>query len=195
MSKHAIAKIMMLLMALLLSACVPIQVPVTTEGETAPNPRVAEARRGAGPVISAEATIMEWPAEPGGEWTVLREGSNEWTCLPGPPYYPEGIGRPMCIDEVWLAFMKARMAGEEFAPFTTPGIGYMLDGGGGPSISDPYVTEPGPGEKWIKDAPPHLMLLIPGDLASYPLTPGPEPWTMFSDTSFAHLMVALPMPE
>jgi hypothetical protein len=167
--------------------------PVEADVENV-DPKIAEAMRAAGPVISAEATILDWPAELGGEWTVLREGSNGWTCLPDPPYYPEGIGHPIGMDEVWLAFMKARIAGEEFAPVTKPGIAYMLDGGGGPSISDPFVTEPGPDEEWIKDAPPHMMILSPGDLSGYPRTPGPEPWAMFPDTSFAHLMLAVPMP-
>ena len=94
---------------------------------------------------------------------------------------------------VLMAFLKARVAGEEFAPITRPGIAYMLDGGGGPSISDPFMTEPVDGDEWIKDTPPHLMVLSPGDLSNYPTKPGPEPWSMFPDTSFAHLMVTVPV--
>ena len=199
MSRLTIAITVLMLLALLSAACVPIQAPSgassteTSSAETL-DAKIAEAMRGAGPPISAEATIMDWPPEMGGEWTVLREGANGWTCLPGMPYYPEGIGRPMCIDEVWLDFMKARIAGEEFAPVTKPGVAYMLAGGGGPSIVDPFVTEPGPDEEWIIDAPPHMMILTPGDISGYSRTPGPQPWAMFPDTSFKHLMLAVPMP-
>ena len=153
-----------------------------------------EAMSAAGPAISAEATILDWSTEPGGEMVVLREGTNRWTCFPAMPYYPEGVGRPMCVDEIWLALMKARMAGEEFPPVTEPGIAYMLDGGGGPSISDPFALEPAPGGDWIKDAPPHIMILTPGDLSTFTQVPGNEPWAMFPDTSFAHLMVNIHMP-
>ncbi|MCB0088874.1 MAG: hypothetical protein KDE54_13245, partial [Caldilineaceae bacterium] len=61
-------------------------------------------------------------------------------------------------------------------------------------IVDPFVTEPGPDEEWIIDAPPHMMILTPGDLSGYSRTPGPQPWAMFPDTSFAHIMLAIPMP-
>lgn len=55
--------------------------------------------------------------------------------------------------------------------------------------------EPAPGDNWIKDAPPHIMILTPGDLSAYPAVPGNEPWNMFPDTSFAHLMINIHMPE
>jgi hypothetical protein len=137
---------------------------------------------------------MDWPTEPGGEMVVLREGSNRWTCFPADDAMPEDVGHPICMDDVWLTYMKAKLAQEELPQVTTPGIAYMLDGGGGPSISDPYATEPPPGQDWGKDGPPHMMVLTPGDLSAYGRTPGPEPWVMFPDTSFAHLMVAVPMP-
>ena len=62
MSQHLSAKIITLLLALSLNACVPIQAPAMTEGdppvgELSLNPKIAEAMRAVGPVISAEATI------------------------------------------------------------------------------------------------------------------------------------------
>ncbi len=89
--------------------------------------------------------------------------------------------------------MKVKLAGGELEPVTTPGTAYMLDGGGGSSATDPYATEPAPGQAWNKNAPPHMMILVPGDLSAYPTTPGLEPWVMFAGTTFQHLMVAVPV--
>jgi len=50
--------------------------------------KIADALR-AGPVfITENATLLDWPSAPGGEYRVLRKGSNEWTCLPTIPGYP-----------------------------------------------------------------------------------------------------------
>ncbi len=155
--------------------------------------KIANAMMAAGPPISAEATILDWPAEAGGEFRLLREGSNRWTCFPADDKIPADVGKPMCMDDVWLAFMKVRLAGGKLEPVTAPGVAYMLAGGGGSGSTDPYATEPAPGEDWIKDAPPHLMILVPGDLSAYPATPGPEPWVMFAGTSFDHLMINVPV--
>ncbi len=194
MSKRSINSISILVLALLVSACVTIQPPTEMSGDAAADAKIEEAMRAAPSAISAEATIVEWPDGPGSEMVVLREGTNRWSCTPAFSFYPDDVGKPICMDDVWLAFMKARLANEEFAPVTTPGIAYMLDGGGGPSISDPFLTEPAPGDNWIKGAPPHLMILTPGDISDYPRTPGPEPWNMFPDTPFAHLMVTVLAP-
>ena len=193
MPKHSITAISILLLALLLSACMPVQAPAEMQTDAELDARIEEAMRAAPSAISAEATIVDWPDGPGSEMVVLREGTNRWTCIPGFSFYPDGVGRPMCLDDVWLAFITARLAYEEFPAITSPGIAYMLDGGGGPSISDPFATEPAPGDNWIKDAPPHMMILTPGDLSAYSQTPGMEPWNMFPNTSFQHLMVTVPL--
>jgi len=80
----------------------------------------------AGPAfITKDATVLDWPPTPGGEYRVLRKGSNEWTCLPG---RPEGAhDEPGCFDHAFLQFMKDSMAGR--APdVQTPGISYMYGG-------------------------------------------------------------------
>jgi hypothetical protein len=47
--------------------------------------KIADALR-AGPVfITKDATLLDWPSAPGGEYRLLRKGSNEWTCLPAIP--------------------------------------------------------------------------------------------------------------
>ena len=40
----------------------------------------------AGPkFVTGNATVLDWPSSPGGEFRVLRAGTNQWTCLPGRP--------------------------------------------------------------------------------------------------------------
>jgi len=47
--------------------------------------KIADALRAGPHFITDNATILDWPAQKGGEFRVLRKGSSEWTCLPGPP--------------------------------------------------------------------------------------------------------------
>jgi hypothetical protein len=47
--------------------------------------KIADALRAAANFITDGATIVDHPASKGGEFRVLRQGSSEWTCLPGPP--------------------------------------------------------------------------------------------------------------
>ena len=190
---------MLAIAVLILSACMPIQAPTEMQGaaagEATAEEKIAEAMLAAGAAVSKEATILDWPADPDGEFTVLREGTNGWTCLPAKEFLPKDVGHPMCVDDTWLPFMKAQAKLEEAPEVASPGVAYMLDGGGGPSSTDPYATEPAPGQDYAKNGPPHLMLLTPGELSSYTQTPGPEPWSMYGETQFAHLMVAIPMPD
>ena len=80
----------------------------------------------AGPVfITKDATLLDWPSAPGGEYRVLRKGSNEWTCLPAIPGYPHD--EPGCFDPVFLYWIQDGLAGR------TPridriGIAYMYVG-------------------------------------------------------------------
>ena len=43
--------------------------------------------------VSSEATIIDSTGK------VLREGSNDWTCMPGTP--PNENVNPMCVDQAW----------------------------------------------------------------------------------------------
>lgn len=45
--------------------------------------KIADALRAGPSFITKDATVLDWPSTPGGEYRVLRKGSNEWTCLPG----------------------------------------------------------------------------------------------------------------
>jgi hypothetical protein len=47
--------------------------------------KIAVALRAAPSFMTDGATIMDHPASKGAEFRVLRKGTSEWTCLPGPP--------------------------------------------------------------------------------------------------------------
>jgi hypothetical protein len=58
--------------------------------------------------ITKNATILDWPHQPGGEYRVLCKGTNEWTCLPGVPGYSHD--EPGCFDPVFMQWMKDSLA-------------------------------------------------------------------------------------
>jgi hypothetical protein len=71
--------------------------------------KIADALR-AGPVfITKDATLLDWPSAPGGEYRLLRKGSNEWTCLPAIPGYPHD--EPGCFDPLFLRWIQDSLAG------------------------------------------------------------------------------------
>jgi hypothetical protein len=107
----------------------------------------------AGPrFITKNATILDWPHQPGGEYRVLRKGTNEWTCLPGVPGYSHD--EPGCFDPVFMQWMKDSLAGRE-PHITTIGIAYMYIGAWVPSKSR---NGPGGDEFHVG---PHIMIVSP----------------------------------
>lgn len=144
--------------------------------------KIARAMSAAPDSISAEATIMDV------DGTVLREGSNGWTCIPGVGLIP-GDAHPMCNDATWMAWMKA--AGEG-TPFTTDVVGYsyMLQGDAMVNNNNPAATDPNDGGVWVQEGP-HLMLLMPsGMLDGVNRDPSAGgPYVMWGDTPLVHLMV------
>jgi hypothetical protein len=78
---------------------------------------IAQAMSAAPASVSANATIMN------NDGTILREGSNGWTCL---PHTMPGDNAPMCNDALWMKMMQA--LGNK-AEFEADGIGisYMPD--------------------------------------------------------------------
>jgi hypothetical protein len=87
--------------------------------------KIADALRAGPAFVTKDATLLDWPAAPGGEYRVLRKGSNEWTCLPG---RPEGAhDEPGCFDQAFLQFIKDSMAGRT-PNLQSPGISYMYGG-------------------------------------------------------------------
>lgn len=144
--------------------------------------------------ISDNATIMDWPAEEGAEMTVLREGTNGYTCLPD---MPDTSGNdPMCLDEPWMKWAEAWMNKEEVS-IDKIGFGYMLQGGSAESNTDPYAEGPTDDNEWLTDSIPHLMIIVPDPemLKGLPVTPEEAnggPWVMWRNTEYVHIMAPMP---
>lgn len=143
--------------------------------------KIARARQAAPESISREATIMD------ADGTVLRKGSNGWTCLPasGP-----GSTHPSCNDDVW---MRAFDAFGKKADFRTDriGISYMLAGDDNVNNRDPYDTKQDPGETWVQEGP-HLMIIVPDPKMLEGISDDPDnggPYVMWKGTPYAHVMI------
>jgi len=107
----------------------------------------------AGPkFVTRNATVLDWPTSPGGEYRVLRAGTNGWTCLPGFPraYHDE----PGCFDQVFLQFIKDSMAGRT-PKMKSVGISYMYGGFWVPNKSRAMGT----GDEF--HVGPHIMIVGP----------------------------------
>jgi hypothetical protein len=88
--------------------------------------KIADALRAAPNFITDGATIVDYPASKGGEWRVLRKGTSEWTCLPGPP--PGSThDDPGCFDSVFFQFIKDILAGRP-QHVERIGVAYMFTG-------------------------------------------------------------------
>src|SRR6185369_7428661 len=73
--------------------------------------------------ISKDATIMDFPAGTSTELRLLREGTNDWTCLPDDPNSP--VVDPICVDKTGFEWFGAYMSHQ--APHIAQnGYGYML---------------------------------------------------------------------
>lgn len=158
--------------------------------------KIQSATSAAPPSISADARVMDWPEKPGGEKAVLREGSNNWTCLPD---MPQTKGEdPMCLDEPWMEWLEA-FENESEPSISEMGFGYMLRGSGaGVSNTDPYAEGPTPDNEWMETSVPHLMIVVPSEKMLSGLPTDPEnggPWVMWRDTPLAHIMVPMPRYE
>ena len=139
--------------------------------------------------IAKDATVMDWPEKEGGEMATLKEGTNGWTCLPSDPGTPSND--PMCLDKMGMEWGKAWMAHQD-PKLATDGLGYMLQGGGSASNTDPFAVKPKEGEKWLKE-PPHVMIFPAEgklDATTYGTDPNTgKPWVMFAGTPYQHLMM------
>jgi len=148
--------------------------------------KVIKSAMSAGPEsISADATILDW------EMNVVREGTNEWTCLPDRPD-TEGTD-PWCITGPWMNFLQAYVNQTE-PTYDEFGIAYMLMGDSPVSNSDPYQTEPTGPEDWVTGVGAHIMLLVPDKSLLKGMTTdhlNGGPWVMWADTPYAHVMIPI----
>jgi hypothetical protein len=148
---------------------------------------IASAQSAAPASVSAKATIVQMDAK--GGMTVLRKGSNGWTCMPDAPATPGPD--PMCFDANAGKWAEA-WAGHKNPPDGAVGLMYMLEGGTDASNTDPYATKPTASNAWIKTGP-HIMIVGSKEvLAGYPAGATPDtaaPYVMWAGTPYAHLMV------
>jgi hypothetical protein len=150
--------------------------------------KIKSAMSAAPKAIAKNATILDHSTKEGGEMAVLRKGTNDWTCLPDDPSTP--ANDPMCLDKMSTAWAQAWMSKKE-PKLTAPGIGYMLQGGGSASNTDPFAKKPVAGETWMKE-PPHIMIFPVGKLDPNVYSSDPHaggPWIMWGGTPYEHLMV------
>lgn len=150
--------------------------------------KIQRAMEAAPPAISHEAKIIDV------DGTVLRDGSNGWTCI---TEVAPGYGYPMCNDEVWMELRRAILEQSDFSTDRI-GISYMLAGDAAVNNDDPYDTEREEGEVWVEEGP-HLMIAVP-DPAMLELVPSDPhqggPYVMWGGTPYAHIMVPVaPRPQ
>lgn len=114
--------------------------------------KIADALRAGPSFITKDATILDWPQKSGGDYRVLRKGTNEWTCLPGVPGYPHD--EPGCFDPIFMQWMKDSLADHE-PHITTIGIAYMYVGAWVPNKSQSGSD----GDEF--HVGPHIMIVSP----------------------------------
>lgn len=125
------------------------QVPGTsaTKSDAA---KIASALRAGPRFVTRNATVLDWPKQPKGEFQVLRAGSNGWTCLPGFP--GAAHDEPGCYDKVFLQFFKDSIAGRT-PNVKSVGISYMYGGKWVPNTSQAM----GHGHEF--HVGPHIMII------------------------------------
>lgn len=112
--------------------------PVATV-TTAPISRQDELSALAGPsCVTGEAIVAE--LNPDGSMTVLRPGTNEWTCMPGDQNVVGATD--MCADPMGMVWIMDLMAGKPKPSNTSPGLIYMLNGATQHSFTDPSRISP-----------------------------------------------------
>ncbi len=165
-------------------------VPAASQATPDAQAKIENAMRAAPSSISANATILDYEMDAAGNFVVLREGSNGWSCFPDTPGTPSDD--PQCNDQTWMEWTYALFAGDE--PNTTvPGLAYMLQGGSDASNTDPAATEPAAGEEWVI-SPPHVMLIMPEKLDQSVFSTdhaSGEPFIMWAGTPYEHIMMPI----
>ena len=95
--------------------------------------------------VTKDATVITVGTD--GKTRTLRQGSGQWTCMPG--HTDRADPDPMCGDKNAMEWAAAWM-GHKDPPANKVGFMYMLRGDGGASNTDPYSMKEEPGNNWIK---------------------------------------------
>jgi hypothetical protein len=112
--------------------------------------KIASALQAGPKFVTRNATVLDYPTSPGGEFRVLRVGTNGWTCLPGLPESTDD--EPGCFDQVFLRFLKDSTAGRT-PSVQSVGISYMYGGKWVPNESHAM----GSGNEF--HVGPHIMII------------------------------------
>jgi len=158
-----------------------------TATSTASSDPVASAESAAPASLAHAASIVT--ADSSGKMTVVRKGTNGWTCMPDAPTTPGPD--PMCFDANAGKWIDA-MLHHKSPPEGAVGLMYMLESGVDASNTDPYAQKPTADNDWVKTGP-HVMVVGSKELlAGYPSGAKPDttaPYVMWAGTPYAHLMV------
>lgn len=177
-------------LAIGLASCAPPDAPAVAPpapmAELSPlEAKIARAMSAAPSDVSSGATILD------ADGTVLRQGSNGWTCFPGVPLIP-GDEHPMCNDATWMAWLEAAKTGGAFST-SVVGVSYMLQGDAMVHNMDPGATTPDNSAMWVQEGP-HLMMVFPSVdmIASLPRDPhAGGPYVMWDNTPMVHVMMPI----
>jgi len=145
--------------------------------------KIARALAAAPPDVAKAAKVVD--RDENGTETVLREGTNGFTCFPG---HAGVVGdATFCANAAALRWESDFMSQKPKPTNAEPGIEYMLLGATDWSANDPSATSGTP----IKE-PPHWMVLWPFDPKTTGLSTEAKQtgaWIMWSGTPWAHLMI------
>ena len=134
-------------------------------------------------VITRDATVAEMDRQ--GNLTVLRPGKNDCVCVPGNQNIVGSVD--MCIDPLWMVWLKDLMARKPKPTNKAPGLIYMLNGATQHSFTDPFdTTSP------AIPIGPHWMILWPFDAKAAGLSTvmrDAGTMVMFAGTPYAHLHI------
>ena len=156
---------------------------MSDEAEDTVEDKIARALSAAPDDIAIGAKVVDNDAS--GKVVVLREGRNDFTCMPG---NLKVVGQPpMCLDAAsrqWFADFRAQ---KPKPTNTVPGITYMLAGATQRSDTDPYdKTSP------AITVGPHWMIMWPFDAKATGLPTTHKPtgaYIMWAGSPYAHLHV------
>jgi hypothetical protein len=138
----------------------------------------------AGPAdIAKTARIVDTDAQ--GTMTILREGDNGFTCMPG---NLKVVGDPpMCADAASMQWFADAKAHKPKPTNSVPGITYMLAGATQRSDSDPYDTTSPP-----ITVGPHWMIMWPFNPKATGLPTIHRPtgaYIMWAGSPYAHVHI------
>jgi hypothetical protein len=167
----------------LINSCVALCLLATGTAMAGDKAAMIASALSAGPAtVTDDATVKDY------EGNVLKQGSNGFVCYPEAPTMGSA-----CNQGQWDELIGAMMAKEDFTA-NQISFSYMLSGEGdalGTSNSDPYQTDPGAVDDWVKEGP-HMMIIVPREMLKGMSNDPRDPvYVMWGDTPYAHIMVRI----